>query len=178
MRLPHVHPSLLGWLLTSSHLFVQARIPSKSRRLQEEGAITAGSPPASPHTQPNRNLQSDPIDENCPGLYPEESKIQLSLTEDFLIQKVNVTKELSTVVSWEHAGKPIDELEDEKRLIYERFDGFTNGCNDQALVAKTQPQDGGICFATFQSTANRLDVGGIPAYIAYARGMCVRAFVL
>lgn len=91
------------------------------------------------YTQQHRREQGA-----CP---PYPSNIVLNLTEAFMI-RAKVVLDLATVVNSEVSG-PIEDLIEEQRKIYERFDGFSNGINDQALVAKTK--DTQTCFATFQS---------------------------
>ena len=174
MPISRFQRSLLGLLLISSHRVGRARLSSKvGRRLYGDDARAAVSLPTrrteeQQERQQRRYYDEDYArqlqvgsDQNCPTLYPEESKIQLSLTEDFLIQKVNVTRELCNVVSREDAA-------DEQRAIYERFEKFSNDCNDQALVAKTHPAGGSICFVTFQAATNRM--GSISSFLAFALG--------
>lgn len=85
-------------------------------------------------------------DDNCPTLYPKN--IAFNLSKEFLINKVNVSMQLSDIVNRDIYG-PIEDLVEEQRKIYERFDGFSD-FNDQALVAKTK--DAQVCFVTFQGT--------------------------
>ena len=79
-----------------------------------------------------------------------------------MIQKVNVTRTLASVVSREHSGANIEDLIEEQRKIYERFDGFSD-VNDQALVAKTK--DTQTCFATFQSVVNTGELSNLVPYL-------------
>lgn len=83
----------------------------------------------------------------CPGLYPENTAFNFS--RDFFVKKVNVTMRLSDIVNRDDYG-PIEDLIEEQRKHYERFDGWSD-FNDQALVAKTFD---GICFMTFAATGS------------------------
>ena len=132
--------------------FGQARIPSKGARVLEDEQVTQY------EEERNRLLQGG----GCEPLYPPPTNIVFNITKDFFIHKVNVTRTLASVVSREHSGKPIDDLIEEQRQIYELFDGFSD-INDQALVAKTK--DTQTCFATFQSTVNTGELSNLIPYL-------------
>ena len=80
-------------------------------------------------------------------LYPNPNSIVLNLTEPFM-RRAKVVIDLAKVVNSEVSG-PIEDIIDEQRKLYERFDGWSDGINDQALVAKTN--DTKTCFAAFQA---------------------------
>ena len=97
--------------------------------------------------QHNRKIQVGD-GQNCPALYPDEDDVVLTLSEDFMKQKVKRMIDFATLVHSGVQGRPIEDLIDEQRPNYERFDGWSD-IDDQALVAKTK--DTQICFAAFQS---------------------------
>ena len=62
--------------------------------------------------------------------------------------RAKVVIDLAKVINSEVSG-PIEDIIEEQRKIYELFDGWGDGINDQACVAKTK--DTQTCFAAFQA---------------------------